>query len=96
MTMHVSSHSPSGGSHTSPHGSESPESPSSLSSGYKPSGSDGVGDGANAGAAAGAAGGANSSDINTQLQNFIVQVGQQILKSGQDGRANAKEDDDDS
>ncbi|MDN7177132.1 hypothetical protein M0D69_03720 [Caballeronia sp. SEWSISQ10-4 2] len=95
MNMHVSSHSSSGGSHTSTHGSDSPEPPSS---GHKPSGShgsDGVGDAAGAGAAAGAAAGGSGGDLNTQLQNFIVQVGQQILKSGQDGWANAKDDDDD-
>jgi hypothetical protein len=38
----------------------------------------------------------SSNDLDNQLQKFMIQVGQAILKNGQDGWARAKEDDDDS
>ncbi|WP_321839080.1 hypothetical protein [Paraburkholderia bannensis] len=92
MSMHVGGHSSSSGSHSSSHTSSS-----SSSSSHKPSGSgesSNVGDPKAAGASTDDS--ASSNDLNTQLQNFIIQVGQQILKNGQNGWANAKDDDDDS
>lgn len=99
MSMHVGGHSSSSGSHPSSHSQDSSHtsSSSSSSSSHKPSGS---GESSNVGGSTAAGGssdgGASSSDLNTQLQNFMIQVGQQILKSAQDGWANAKDDDDDS
>lgn len=41
-----------------------------------------------------ASGTSATSDLDTQLQNFITQIGQQILSNGRNGWANAQENDD--